>query len=368
MVGLFKRVALPAGIALAALTLAAPAQAYPQDPNNCNDSTITWNFDGSWNNYATARGWARAAINLWNQPLDYAGARLQTVSEVVTGGSVVVQLKDAPSNSYGSSECTFGASMYINRDYVGSQSFVYKLSRHEMGHLIGMEHTGSKDSWNGDNPPTMSTCIDRSLFNTANILSQDDQAYSNWLHGVLANRQLHANIGFEQGFGLWGRSGGTVEWQSSGGATGPGRIRHLTSSSTSYVYQTINLATGDDSGQPYRSVINYKVASAGHSGIIEGELFRQNITYGGGDNGCEYADGLQNLNSPSYSTSGFVNVATTGPIGLAGKTSWTSGASVWEYPPMANGYRMQLRVYSHAKDSAGASQWVYLDNLRGEGT
>lgn len=365
--GSLRRLALPAGLAIAALSLAAPAQAYPQDPNNCNDSTITWNFDGSWNNYPTQKSWARSALGLWNRPLDYAGARLQTVSEVTSGGSVVVQLKDAPTNSYGSSECTFGASMWINRVHVGAASFVYQMSRHEMGHLLGMEHSGANDSWNGDNPPSMATCIDKSRFHATNLLSQDDQAYANWLHGVLANRQLHSNIGFEQGFGLWGRSAGTVEWQSSGGATGPGRIRHLTSSSTGYVYQTINIATGDDSGQPYRSVINYKVASAGHSGIIEGELFRQNITYPG-DNTCAYADGLQDLNSPSYSTSGFVNVATTGPIGLAGKTAWTSGASVWEYPPSANGYRMQLRVYSHAKDSTGASQWVYLDNLRGEGT
>lgn len=364
--GLLARLGVPLAVVVASLSAAAPAQAYPQEPNNCNDGSITYSFNSSWNNYSTAKGWARSAIGLWNRPLDYDGTKLETVTEASSGG-VDVQLKDAASNDYGSSECTFGASLWINKDYVGSQTFVWQVSRHEMGHLLGAHHTGSQDSRNGDNPPTMATCIDRSTFNSSNLLSQDDQAYMNWLHGSLGNRQLHANIGYEQGFGLWGSSGGTVEWQSTGGATGPGRIRHKTPGFGTYVYQTINLAVGDDGGnQSYRTVINYKVAS-GIGGTIEGEMFRQNISYPG-DNSCSYSDGLQNLNSPSYSSSGYVDVATTGPIGLSGKTSWTLGSSVWEYPPAADGYRLQMRVYSHAKDSAGTSQWVYLDNVRGEGT
>lgn len=182
---------------------ARPAGAYPQDPNNCNDRTITWHFDSAWNAHPNARGWAREAIGLWNQPRDYNGNQLMVVSESTSSG-VSVQLRHTDPDVYGSSECVAGASFWINSQHITSKTFVRKVSRHEMGHLLGMEHTGRYDSTNGDNPPTMSTCVDRSKFLDQNILSQDDAAYANWLHGSLANRQLHANIGFEQGPSYWG--------------------------------------------------------------------------------------------------------------------------------------------------------------------
>lgn len=212
----------------------------------------------------------------------------------------------------------------------------------------------------------MSTCIDRSQFVSGNFISQDDAAYANWLHSVLGSRQLHANYGYEQGSGYWGLSSeAALEFQSSGGATGPGNIRFKGSTSAQYVYQTVALATGDDN-ESYRAAINYKVAGGNHVGQARGALFRQTIDYQG-SNSCSYADGLASLNSPQV-VGGFVAHSDTGWRSVNGVTSWTFAGGGWSNPANQDGYKMQIRVYENVVDNTGAAQWLYLDNVRGEGT
>jgi hypothetical protein len=347
------------------------ALGYPQDPNNCNDRTITYYFNVSdWTGYPTQRTWARAAIDLWEQPLDYGGARLMTMTDLPWGsaesGAVDVGFANMAPNEYGVAGCTLGAYVELNDDYKTDQQFIWKVVRHEMGHLAGFEHSGSRDSWNGDDPGTMSTCILPSQFPTTNRLAQDDAAYANWSHSVLANRQLQANFGFEQGTSYWGVHGGTLEWLSTGGATGHGNVRYKTNQGSYYLYQTVNVATGDDD-ETYRAVINYKQASTGGWGTVAGTLYRKQIDYVG-DNGCEYADGLQNLNTWNYVSSAYVAMVSTGEHDPTTTADWALAASGWFNPQNADGYTFQYRIYSHSQDFNFVPQWVYLDNLRAEGT
>lgn len=131
------------------------------------------------------------------------------------------------------------------------------------------------------------------------------------------------------------------------------------------MYQTIALATGDDN-ETYRAAFNYKVAGGNHVGSARAALFRQTIDYRGSSL-CSYADGLDNLNDPAV-IGGFVALADTGWRSVNGVLSWTAGTSSWQNPTNQDGYKMRIRVFENVVDNTGAGQWLYLDNIRGEGT
>jgi hypothetical protein len=367
------RIALVILAVLACLVVPQAASAYPQHPNNCNDSTITYYFNtADWSGYPTQRTWVRDAIELWEQTLDYDGTRLMTMTSLAwgqIGGSndIEVTLADFGPTHYGESSCTLLPYVAFNRDYFTNAQFLWKTARHEMGHLAGLEHSGAKESWNGDNAATtMMTCVDYSTYSNTNAISQDDAAYATWAHSDLTDRQLEANFGFEQGLSYWGVAGGTLEWQSSGGATGPGHVRYKTNQASYYLYQTVNVATGDDD-ESYRAVVNYRQPVPGGYGSVTGTLFRKQLDYLG-DNGCDYADGLHDLNDWQYVSSAYVAMTSTGTLDPTTAYLWTYGASNWFNPMNAEGYTFQYRVYSHSQDLNFVPQWVYFDNVRGEGT
>ena len=171
---------------LAAINTAA-AEAYPQQTNNCNDRTLHWEFQT--NTLWTAGGvdrrpWARAGIGTINDEKSYDGTTLVTVTE---DGGIDVQIRDEPVSNYGSSECSGGASIWVNSNYSDAK-FYWRMARHEMLHLAGMEHGGKDDSMNSDNPASMATCINHSTFRTVNNLDQDTAAYENWLHNAAGGR------------------------------------------------------------------------------------------------------------------------------------------------------------------------------------
>ena len=80
-----------------------------------------------------------------------------------------------------------GASIWVNSNYSDAK-FYWRMARHEMLHLAGMEHGGKDDSMNSDNPASMATCINHSTFRTVNNLDQDTAAYENWLHNAAGGR------------------------------------------------------------------------------------------------------------------------------------------------------------------------------------
>lgn len=346
-------------------TESSAAPAYPQDPNNCNDSSIMWRFEtnsGWTKNGVDRRPWVRAAINTLDDARDYNGSPLVSVTEHASIG-VEVQVKDKPMNQYGSAECVSGASFWVNGNYTSSK-FYWHVARHEMMHLMGAEHGGNIDSKNGDNPPTMMTCKDWSTFRSVNTLAQDDAAYLNWLHSGRDYRQLHANYGWEQGTSYWGKTAGALSYKSSGGSLGPGYAAWQAPTGNDYLYQTVAVHTGDDN-ESYRAITAAKSLSPDYKTAVRPALYRRNIAHQS-SNSCEYADGVGNPNDYSV-TSGWVLVAQ--PSSTVVGTGWTGVQSAFSNPANAMGYEMQVRIYGVAvPNSGGATGYIGIDNSRGDGT
>lgn len=371
-----------ATVLVAGGVLAAPqaAHAYPQDiPNEtddwCDSASQTYTFDPTWTTSSariTARQWAREAIALWNGPLDYTGDQLLDVDESVAG-TITVTIHDfGADNPVGDATCTTstGPRIRINSRIITDEDAVRTVAAHEMGHLLGLGHSGDEEAVEG-RQPIMATCS-TDPFGTGNHLSSDDESYVNWRYSAAQYYQMNANYGFEQGTRRWTLAGGTWEELATGGAGGVKRIRHKTTNNSSYIQQRVRVATGTDDHW-YRVVFQYKVESASATGFVKGIVYRARLSYAEDVNDCGFEDDLH-LSSGGYentgnyddpSQAGFIAMVSTGDLAV-NKTSWTRAESDWYDPLDAEGYEFDIRVYSHAEVS-GVDQWVYLDNARAEG-
>jgi hypothetical protein len=273
-----------------------------------------------------------------------------------------VQYHDLGTNLYGSSHCFLNITIELNSNtkFAGNAAFYSREGRHEMGHIIGMPHSGDGSSRNGDNPPTMATCISQP--GQPSSFSQDDYSSMgrrNSTIGPVGTDPFTANIGFEQGTSFYGVTGGQLDWYSSGGATGPGHIG-FKAPSTDYVYQTTDVASGNRNFD-YRGVVNHKKSSGNETGSVRIRLYSGGIDYNGAANGCDYPLGHINLNSQT--TGGYVLQADSGDVALS--PTWVQMATpLWD-APNADGYRLQVRVYENATESGQIAR-TRFDNLRGE--
>ncbi|HEX8004776.1 MAG TPA: hypothetical protein VF519_18975 [Mycobacteriales bacterium] len=262
-------------VAAGVLAAPQPAQAYPQEQlsDTCFSTYQTFTFDVSWQSYPNARQWAREAMALWEGPRDYDGSAFAVINESVAG-SVTVKVHDFTGDDaslLGKAICNSSTSTHstilISRAILGDEYKVRTTSAHEMGHLIGLGHSG-EDQAVEDRRPIMSACGTKP-FSSGRMLSSDDEAYLNWVFSTAPYRQLQANYGFEQGTRRWNVSGGVWEVVPTGGAGGPQRIRHRTASASTYLQQRVRVATGYDDHR-YRVVFHYKVEDTSYLGTIKG--------------------------------------------------------------------------------------------------
>ncbi len=273
-------------LALLVACLAPAASAFPRPQNNCIDDTVTFYFSddgpgGAWSTWQENA--ARAGILDWNAVLDWDGGKVVDSLYEVSGpggGAVEVKLDDSPGgspDSLGHAECTWpGASISMNPDFLLSSASMEHWTRHEMGHLLGQEHTGLTDAFEGG-VETMATC--HSVNSTAPSLSQD--GYGGIVHklGDLDPDTIHANAGFEQGTSWWG-SEGVSYWYTttSNPEDGSASLQWQPAYDRGGIYQSMNYAAAG--GTTIDARTNHrKIYSSATYGYVILEIWVRQVTY-----------------------------------------------------------------------------------------
>lgn len=351
---------------LAMATIAAPsprAEAFPNDVLEAclyNIDTPEFAFMGTWP--STMKTAARNGILGWNGSLDYDGVALVTWSETTSPSNLDARVywEDLAPGIRGTADCV-GTIIRIDSSETNS-TIVQNVTRHEAGHIVALHHTGYSDSHNGDSP-TMATCLDDTQA-AARIKAQDDVGSLNFSHSIIGNpyheSPFMANFGYEQGFSYWGQNGGTVVYQTSGGATGPGHIAFTPGDpATNYVYQTMTYA--DAPSKSILAVANHKLSATLDSATVTVELWARDINYGTTPD-CSLGNWPNGKNMNQRSVVGsWVRRATLSVSSLA---TWTrTGTGSWS--TLADGdMDVQVRVFADPRTNTGARTSIRLDNVR----
>lgn len=363
------------------------AQAYAQDPNNCNDSSMTYSLWDYGIEYSTAwDAWEASRMCETFGELGKHKAQDGTFLLSLTNkgkhksADVKVHLLDTPSSTYGSSSCSplAQARMWVNENWAWDNKFLWKTGAHEMFHLGGAEHGGRYDSWYGlsaqwQTPTRMSTCTEPSLNYNSAALAFDDIAYLNWLHGNPSNRQMMADSGFETGTDpAWIFYNGLNHFfYGPGSQDGVRHVRinptmnsHVTQQSH-FIQQNVRLLNGDDDEQ-YRGTVWMREHSSPYvsTGVVE--AWYRTINFDG-NNSCQYEDGLGSTdpNDPTPSAGVWTRARLTAPEPLT--TTYSFVDTTWFNPPSAHAYDFAVRARGQSV-SGTTWGWLYVDNLTMEGT
>lgn len=381
-----RRLLLTLVLVASGLTISS-AKAYPDRVNTgpggsrlCRDDARNVGF-----HLADAGGWSgpeqafiRGGSSDWSTVRDYDARPLVTLTE---GGGIKVYPNDAGPNIYGSASCEPDVpglgrdAMWVssNPTFADDEAFYRNVARHEMGHMLGLEHSGNRDSEVLDRRvPTMATCIASGTEEfRQKSLSQDDAEYLTHVHsdlgrtGISPQAPFHANVGFEQGLSYWGHQGGAIDLRPVGGATGPAYIGFRADTANDYVYQTATVRSGKGRAQ---AKLNHEQEIPLSPGQLKVTLWRRPVGYRG-DNRCSYPY-VKSMNDPEIG----------GPFQLVAESPWVSPAADWSplasslYELGGTGHQLQVRVFSTVKEypfpGPGPSRLrpgtVRLDNIRAQ--
>lgn len=360
---------------------------HSESTNNCNDRSLSYSFYDN-----GAKSWkaddyhadaiADVALENLEHPKAQDGSQLVTLQRHPNGApgvDVILTREWLPIGEewqdnqivHGNSSCSWWtgyAHIKINSLYATSGKFLWQVVTHEMLHLLGANHGGRYDSFYpaAENDPRgtrTTTCRDRSTFPTIAQHFTDDVAYLAWLHDPAPYRQLMADSGFENGYAdVWWKIG-SGDWYSfnwSGAASGDRAALYKPPvySADNSIQGRVRLQTGTGNEQ-YRARLRARSVD-GYSRPVRVKLFHRYQNYDG-NNGCKYADGLENTDPNDLPSPGAWITRQDVAQNVGG--SWTTvGSSGWWNPP-SNSDAQDFSIWVEA-----SAYGVYLDNVTIEGT
>ncbi|HEU0130368.1 MAG TPA: hypothetical protein VFQ85_05180 [Mycobacteriales bacterium] len=259
------RAALAAAALVAASLSATPADAFQFafDPvqdlkpvSSCplNDGYATYSFSDD--SDPAALDAVRAGFAAWNGMRNrWATSDLATVREVpldstnVSPRRVIVTVKDG--GQYGTNRTVHPCTTMVLNTYWGIDQYLVSAATHEMGHVLGLYHTGIGDSFSGQSTdwyPAMSTCVEVYDIQSMRV-RQDDRAAMQFMNGSgdvdwsgNYGVDMTANLGFENGARDWSPRSGTTLTLNSSGYNSPRSMYVHSSTGQAEMYQRVNFS------------------------------------------------------------------------------------------------------------------------------
>lgn len=315
----------------------------------------------------TRRQAARDGMLRWNEPRDHDGRRYATIWSTVPPGTY--RRVDVRVQALSATFCGVPAvacfkenpdTIYVSDAISDAVTFDHATA-HEMGHALGLPHSGSSDVHtqhiaNAFQTPLMSVCTD---YYYANLMDEDDASIAR-NRAALRPRPIGPNVSVETGrLYPWRSSGNPVSVVTTSSSDGVYHLMVAPNSQYDNVNNAVNFDTAE--GKLISARLNY-LTPGGVGGSVRMAVEARYVYYGAVATGsCAQGQYPTGRDENTRTNGGWTTVL---QASFPPSASWTwRDTGTWQVPPHGD-FDVRIRIFSTVTASAGGYIHVHYDNAR----